>query len=111
MVSYLAKLAALAAVLPAVFAVPTTPPHLKIRNPMERDVVKNSYIVVYNDDVNKTMRTQHISSINSLLSKRAAVGGIGAKWELPTLHGFQVTADAATIAEIADSPEASVPSY
>ena len=107
MVSYLAKLAALAAVLPAVFAAPTTPPHLKIRNPTERDVVKDSYIVVYNTDVNKTMRASHMSTVNSILSKRASFGGVGAKWEMTTLHGYQLTADAATVAEIADSPEVS----
>ena len=105
MVSYLTKLAALAAIVPAVFAAPTTPPHLKVRNPSERDVVKNSYIVVYNDDVNKTMRASHISGVSSILGKRDVPGTIGATWDLPTLHGFQVTADAATIAEIADSPE------
>jgi oryzin len=104
MVSYLAKLAALAAVLPAIFAAPTTPPHLKIRNPAAKDIIPNSYIVVYNDDVNKTMRASHISSISSLLSKRDGPG-IGAKWDLPTLHGYQVSTDAATIAEIANSPE------
>jgi hypothetical protein len=101
MVSYLAQLAALAAIIPAIIAAPTTssPPHLKIRNPMERDVVKNSYIVVYNDEVNKTMRASHIAGISSLLGKRA-VGGIGAEWSLPTLKGFQVIADSPEVRSI-----------
>jgi hypothetical protein len=109
MVSYLAKLAALAAVLPAVFAAPTTPAHLKVRNPTERDVIKDSYIIVYNTDVNKTMRASHISTVSSILGKRASFGGVGAKWELSTLKGYQLTADAATIAEIANFPEVSAP--
>lgn len=106
MVSYLSKLAALAALVPAILAAPAEVPHLKLRNPYERDVAKDSYIVVYADSVNATAAEAHVSSISSMISKRNAnAKGVGQQWNLPTLKGYQVSADAATIAQIADSPE------
>lgn len=106
MVNYLAKLAALAAVIaPLVFAAPSPHPGtLKIRNIEATDVVPDSYIVVYNDDVSAEVIASHVSSVSSLLSKRDE-GGIGATYDLDTLKGYQVQADADTIAEIAASPE------
>lgn len=106
MVSYVAKIAALVAAFPLVFAAPTAPPHLKIRNPTvaARDIVPGSYIVVYADNVNATARASFTESVTSLVPKRDG-SGIGAEWNLSTLKGFQVTTDSNTIAEIANSPE------
>lgn len=108
MASYLTKLAALAAVVaPLVFGAPVPAPHhLKIRNPLAEDVVQDSYIVVYNTDVNATMVTQHLESVSSMISKRAStLTGIGPTYDLDDFKGFQVSADTATINEIANSPE------
>lgn len=109
MVSYLAKIAALAAVVaPLVFAAPTAAPahHFKIRNPLAENVVKDSYIVVYNGDVNATMVAQHLHSVSAMISKRAStLTGIGPTYDLDDFKGFQVSADSATINEIANSPE------
>lgn len=102
MLPYFTRLAALAAVLPAIFAAPA--PHLKIRNPEVADVVPDSYIVVYNDDVNSTMIASHVASISSMLSRRDLTG-IGATYDMDMLKGYQVTADPSAIAEIAASPE------
>lgn len=109
MVSYLAKIAVLVASFPAIFAAPTaTPGHLKIRNPEARDVIERSYIVVYQPSVNATARAAFTDSIHAdLLSKRDG-SGVGAKWDLSTLKGFQITADAATIVDIANSPDVSL---
>lgn len=107
MASYLTKLATLAAVIaPLVFGAPAPVPHLKIRNPMTEDVIQDSYIVVYNNDVNATMVAMHIDFVSSMLSKRdSPMIGIGATYDLDDFKGFQVEADPATITEIANSPE------
>jgi subtilisin family serine protease len=107
MASYLTKLAAIAAVVaPLVFGAPAPTHHLKIRNPLAEDVVQDSYIVVYNTDVNATMVAQHMVSVSTMISKRAStLTGIGATYDLDGFKGFQVAADSATINEIANSPE------
>lgn len=106
MTPYFAKLAALAAVaVPFVFAAPAPHPgHLKIRNMEATDVVPDSYIVVYHNDINATAIAAHVNSVSSLLSKRDTAG-IGATYDLNELKGYQVEADSSTIAEIAASPE------
>ncbi|KAF8849436.1 putative cuticle-degrading protease [Acephala macrosclerotiorum] len=105
MVNYFTRLAALAAVIPAIFAARApSAHHLKIRNIDATDVVPDSYIVVYNDDVNTTMVASHMASISSILSRRDLTG-IGATYDMDSLKGYQVTADEVTIAEIAASPE------
>ncbi len=81
MVSYFARLVALAAVIPAVFAAPAPAAHhLKIRNPEASDVVPDSYIVIYNHDVNATMIASHVASVSSMLSRRDLTG-IGATFD------------------------------
>lgn len=108
MVSYLGRLAALAAlVAPAVFAAPA-PANLKIRNLDARDVVKDSYIVVYQKDVSKEVLASHIEEVNSLIAKRE-VGGIGATYDIGTFKGYQITTDAATLGQIAASPDVTSP--
>jgi hypothetical protein len=100
-----AKLATLAAfIAPLIFAAPTS--HLKIRNSGARDVVADSYIVVYNKDVSAAVITSHEESVAALISKRDATG-IGATYDLPGFQGYEVSADSETIAAIADSPEVS----
>ncbi|KAJ5037329.1 uncharacterized protein L3040_007505 [Drepanopeziza brunnea f. sp. 'multigermtubi'] len=107
MVSYIGKLVALAAVVvPAVFAAPApAPANLKIRNLEARDVVKDSYIVVYNPAVEADIFEASIAEVSSLISKRAVAGGIGAKYTIGDFKGYQITADTATLAEIAASPD------
>jgi hypothetical protein len=106
MTAYFAKLAALAAVAaPFVFAAPAPHAgHLKIRNADVTDVVPDSYIVVYHNDINATAIAAHVDTVSSMLSKRDT-DGIGATYDLSELKGYQVQADSATIAEIAASPE------
>lgn len=104
MVSYLGRLAALAAlVAPIVFAAPA-PANLKIRNVDARDVVKDSYIVVYQKDISAAAFSTHVEEVKSLTSKRE-VGGIGATYDIGSFKGYQITADAATLGEIAASPD------
>lgn len=104
MVSYLGRLAALAAIVaPIVFAAPA-PANLKIRNIDAPDVVKDSYIVVYQTDITTAAFTAAIEGVKSLTSKRE-VGGIGATYNIGDFKGYQITADASVLSEIAASPE------
>ena len=112
MVSYLARIAGVAALaLPVVFGAPAPSAHqLKIRNPDATEVVPNKYIVVYEKDVAAETISTHMSTVESLLSKRKrdfAEGAIAATYEIGELKGHAVTADEATIAEIAATPEVS----
>lgn len=104
MVSYLGRLAALAAlVAPVIFAAPA-PANLKIRNVDARDVVKDSYIVVYQKGISAAAFSTHVEEVKSLTSKRE-VGGVGATYDIGDFKGYQITADAATLGEIAASPD------
>lgn len=109
MVSYFAKLTSLAAVIaPLVLAAPTPRAgvsHLKIRNAEATDVIPDSYIVVYNDDVSAATIASHLETVDALIAKRDEFAGIGATYDLDTLKGYQISADAETIKAIADSPE------
>lgn len=106
MATYLVKLAALAAVIaPGVFGAPAA--HLKIRNFEATDVVSDSYIVVYNDQVSSAAAASHLDRVNSLVSKRDT-NGVGATYDMDLLKGYQITADEDTIKQIADSPEVSL---
>lgn len=111
MFSYLGKLAAVAAVaIPLVFSAPT-PYQNKIRNLDTVDVVANSYIVVYNNDITAEAITAHVESISGLISKRDTTlenAGIAATYDLSELKGYNVIADAATIAAIAEREEVSI---
>jgi hypothetical protein len=69
MVSYFTRFLALAAALAPVFGAPaTTPHHLKIRNPLAEDVVPDSYIVVYNSNVDAATIASHVSLPRSVSS-------------------------------------------
>ncbi|PMD38404.1 subtilisin-like protein [Hyaloscypha variabilis F] len=104
MTSYFTRSVALAAAVAPVFGAPAPAHHLKIRNPMAADVVPDSYIVVYNSDVDSTMIASHEASVSSMLSRRELTG-IGATYDMDELKGYQVFADEVAIAEIAASPE------
>jgi Peptidase inhibitor I9 len=98
----LATLAAL--LLPFALAAPTH--HHKIRNADAKDVIPNSYIIVYKDIVAALAIAAHESSISSMISKwDAQFAGIGAKYNMSSFEGYQVEADSATIAQIAAAPE------
>ncbi|CZT04410.1 hypothetical protein WAI453_011465 [Rhynchosporium graminicola] len=104
MVSYLGRLAALAAVVvPAVFAAPS-PVNLKIRNLDARDIVKDSYIIVYQKDITAEAFSSHLEEVKSMVSKRD-VGGIGATYDIGDFKGYEVVADVATLGRIASSPD------
>jgi len=113
MVSYLARIAGVAALaLPVVFGAPAPSAHqLKIRNPDATEVVPNKYIVVYEKDVAPKSILSHLSNVKNLISKRKrdfSLGGIDVTYEIGNFKGYAVTADEATIAEIAASPEVSL---
>ena len=103
MAPYLAKLADLASLIATIFAAPT--PHLKVRNSEARDVIADSYIVVYNKDVSAAVIASHEESVAALITKRD--DGVGATFDLPGFQGYEVSADSETIATIANSPEVS----
>ena len=112
MVSYLAKIAGVAALaLPVVFGAPAPSPlNLKLRNPAATEVVPNKYIVVYEKDVAASAIASHISTITSLISKRKrdfSLGAIATTYAIGEFKGYAVTADEATMAEIAAKPEVS----
>lgn len=109
MVSYLGRLAALAALVAPIFAAPAPAgANLKIRNLEARDIVKDSYIVVYQKDISAAAFTLAVEEVKSLTSKRE-VGGIGATFDIGSFKGYQITADAATLGEIVASPDVSYP--
>jgi hypothetical protein len=67
MVSYFTRFLALAAALAPVFGAPATAPHhLKIRNPQAEDVVPDSYIVVYNSNVDAATIASHVNPPRSM---------------------------------------------
>ncbi|KAG9236440.1 putative cuticle-degrading protease [Amylocarpus encephaloides] len=104
MAPYFAKLAALAAlVVPFVLGAPTAP-NLKIRNADAVDVVADSYIVVYKQDISAEVVDSHVETVNALVSKRDT-SGIGATFDIQDFKGYEVQADEATIQAIAASPE------
>jgi hypothetical protein len=101
-------IALVACFLPLIAGAPAPEPNpeLKIRNINARDIVPNSYIVVYNKDINGTAFDSEIASVNTILTKRGSTHkGIGAKYNLEGFKGYQIEADAATIGQIAASPE------
>lgn len=83
------------------------PTNLKIRNIEARDVIEDSYIVVYKADISTADLDAAVASANGMLTKRAAGGkgpkkhkGVGNKFNMDGFKGYQIEADEATIAEI-----------
>lgn len=93
--------------LPLIAGAPT--PDMKIRNLDARDVIPDSYIVVYNKGISTSTFESEIASVNSILSKRDSKShrGIGAKYDLTGFKGYQIEADSTTIGTIASSSEVS----
>ena len=82
------------------------PVNLKIRNIEAREVVQDSYIVVYKEDIADDVLDAGIASANSILTKRANGGkgkhrGVGQKYKIGNFKGYQIDADEETIASIA----------
>lgn len=95
--------------LPLIAGIPTAQPHLKIQNPTAQDVVPNSYIVVFNKDIDSAAITSEYASVNHILSKRDSTHkGIGSKYDLEHFKGYQIEADMATIEQIASSPQVKI---
>lgn len=108
--SYFGMLAASAAVIaPAVFAAPA-PTNAKISNLGATDVIPDSYIVVYNEDVSVDDFTASVSQVNTLAAMPDAgtISSVEATFNFGNFKGMHVTADAATLDEIAASPHASL---
>jgi hypothetical protein len=99
------KLAPFAALLLTLTAAINTP---KIQNGNATDVIPNSYIVVYNDNVTTPAINAHESSASSF-SKRwdTQFRGICARYNMTTFKGYHVEASDAVIAYIAAAPEVS----
>ena len=89
---------------------------LKIRNIEARDVVQDSYIVVYKEDIADDVLDDGIASANSTLTMHAVGGkgkhrGVGQKYKIGNFKGYQINADEATIASIATDDAVSVPIF
>lgn len=99
-------LALAATFLPLIAGAPLTDEaHLKIRSPAPENVIPNSYIVVFNKDIEDEAIESEFASVNSILSKRSSTHkGIGNKYNLADFKGYQIETDSATIGEIASSP-------
>lgn len=100
-----------AAFLPFIVAAPVTDQaHVKIRNPTAQNVIPNSYIVVFNKDIEAEDVESEFASVNAILSKRSSTHkGIGNKYNIANFKGYQIETDTATIGEIASSPLVSHP--
>lgn len=107
MASYLAVLTALAAVFAPVFAAPLAAPHPKIKIPTAdaKEIVADSYIVVYNTDITAEVTASHVDFVNSIVAKRDSAVSVGATYKIEDFAGYQISADEATIIEIANKPE------
>lgn len=95
--------------LPLIAGAPTPEPNpeLKIRNIDARDVIPDSYIVVYKKGIEGAAFEAEIANVNAILTKRDSKShrGIGTKYNLADFKGYQIETDAATIGTIATSPE------
>ncbi|CAD6456269.1 d8f3fb16-a9a2-4889-868b-a7b6ea0050cf [Sclerotinia trifoliorum] len=106
MASYLTILTALAAVFAPVFAAPAAIPHPKIKTPTAaKEIVADSYIVVYNTDITAEVTASHVDFVNSIVAKRDNAVSVGATYKIKDFAGYHISADEATIVEIANKPE------
>lgn len=110
MVSFKSLLAWSVAVLPLVLAVPTSHPgFLKIRTLDERaEAIPNRYIVVFEPSTNSSTVAAHEQSLVALRRRDGSSADVEHTYEVEEFKGYSVTADEATIAEIAASPEVRV---
>ncbi|QSZ34964.1 hypothetical protein DSL72_007826 [Monilinia vaccinii-corymbosi] len=108
MTSYLTVLTALAAVFAPVFAAPAAVvPHPKIKTPSvdAKELVADSYIVVYKSGVSEEVTASHAEFVNSIITKRENAASVGATYKIRDFAGYQISADEQTIVEIANKPE------
>lgn len=106
MASYLTVLTALAAVFAPVFAAPALP-HPKIKTPTTdtKEIVPDSYIVVYNTDISAQDIASHVEFVNSIVMKRDNAVSVGDTYKIQDFAGYQITADPESIAAIAEQQE------
>jgi len=113
MVSFLTKLIGiLVLVVPVVFGAPALGQsrHLKIRDTNPASVIPNKFIVVFKKNITATVISNHITTIERLLSKRKrdfSEGGISANYSFGDFKGYAITANQATIFEVAAAKEVS----
>ncbi|KAM3070405.1 Subtilisin-like protease 2 [Clarireedia jacksonii] len=108
MPAYLTILTAFAAAIAPVFGAPAAlapHPKIKVTQAAAKDIVEDSYIVVYNKDITAESTASHENFLSSVLTKRDNTASVGAKYQIQEFAGYQISADAATINEIASSPE------
>ncbi|ESZ93713.1 hypothetical protein SBOR_5898 [Sclerotinia borealis F-4128] len=107
MASYLTVLTALAAVFAPVFAAPAALPHPKIKTPTTdaKQIIADSYIVVYNTDITAEVTASHVDFVNAIVAKRDNAVSVGATYKIQDFSGYQISADSASIVEIANQPE------
>lgn len=108
MAGYLTVLTAFAAAFAPVFGAPAARvPHPKIKTPttVAKDIVADSYIVVYNTDITPEVTASHVDFVNAIVSKRDNAVSVGANYKIHDFAGYQISADEATIVEIANKPE------
>jgi hypothetical protein len=97
-----------ACLLPLIAGASAPEPHLKISNQNAQDVIPNSYIVVFNKDIDTSTAESEIASVNTILSKLVSpYKGIGSKYDFVDFKGYQIETDTATINKIATSPQVS----
>jgi hypothetical protein len=108
MPAYLTILTAFAAAIAPVFGAPAAlalHPKIKVPQAAAKDVVEDSYIVVYNKDITPESTASHEGFLASVITKRDNAASVGAKYKIHEFAGYQISADVATINEIASSPE------
>jgi hypothetical protein len=94
--------------LPLIAGAPTEQPALKLRNADATNVVPNSYVVVYKDNMDTSTYESEMSSVNALLSKRdSTFAGVGHKYNMEKFKGYQIETDPDTLSKISESPQVS----
>lgn len=98
--------------LPLIAAAPVEAQNSKIRTPGTQDIIPDSYIVVFNKDVNDADIESEFASVSRILSKRSSAHkGVGHKYNISGFKGYQIETDASSISEIASSPLVSDDTY
>lgn len=91
--------------LPLIAAAPVEAQNSKILSPGTQDIIPDSYIVVFNKDVEDADIESEYASVSRILSKRSsAYKGVGHKYNITGFKGYQISTDSASIDEIASSP-------
>ncbi|KAL5348785.1 Subtilisin-like protease 2 [Pseudogymnoascus australis] len=104
---FIKSFAAVAAcLLPLIAGASAPEPHLKVINKNAQDAIPNSYIVVFNKDIDSSTAESEIAYVDTILSNLVSpYKGIGSNYDLGDFKGYQIEADTATINKIATSPQ------